>query len=518
MASSFIQRHKKKTLASALLFFLRKGRGIIPLLLIVVLVSVPFIVPGSTLVRVPGVAGFMNAIGMGSVVSRWSQGSSAGAFSAFRAALEKAAQSGREGSFWNSVFRRMASTLPSDQSSIALVVGGKEIADRHKVSVLVSKTKLIKGVVNPDDKKARREADGVYLGDIPGLDYSQAGMGDMDVLGINTPYYSGSRRKTFPTGADTQLEFFGGVLADAGGNVPIPVGPARVRARKMGRLSGFSWRNLSFGRRKSNVNARINDKGAMFRLAETFAMTATAYKSDTSALEYQTTYVGATYDGTDANADILQTGVGAPDVPDTGFAEDLMQGVDELTDLAEECAESQANEGKRMSDAADEMDRISGTLGSPPKCCSSAVSKWNRKIDNIKAQCVIFNTNAAVLSQKCQGAGQQMNCGSYNSMKIKKCSKLKCWLSAILGVLMIIVGIALFAFGLGIIGLPLIIGGGLMIAGQLIGGIAGVILSTIGAAVGAFAGGVWAMLAAATAYGIISQTLGSGGGEDGEEG
>lgn len=425
MASNFIERHRRKTVAGALLFFLKKGRGIIPLLLIIVLISVPFIVPGSTLVRVPGVAVFMGAIGIGPA-SRWSREH---AFSAFRSALEKAAQRGREGSFWNSVFRRMVSALPSDQSSIALVVGGREIADSHKVSLLVSKPKSIKGVAGPDEKG--RKMEGVYLGDIL-PDYGQAGMGDMNVLGVNTPYYSAGR-KPFPAVADAGSEFFGGVLASAGGNAPTPVGPARSRAR-MGRLSNFAWRNLSFSMHSKSMGARIFRDGALFRLAETFAMTEIA-STKGGAPEYQATYVGATYDGTETDDDLLMTEPGAVDVPDTEAALTLMQGVEDLSELAKRCADAQADEGAKMSELSDEMDikgRELESMGQPGCCEHGKVDKWNGTVNEITQLCGEFNANAAILSQECHvgvsdpapstgDEHQDMDCGSYSGMIVAKC-------------------------------------------------------------------------------------------------
>ena len=111
----------------------------------------------------------------------------------------------------------------------------------------------------------------------------------------------------------------------------------------MGRLSNFAWRNLSFSRHSKSMGARIFNDGALFRLAEAFAMTEVASKKG-GAPEYQATYVGATYDGADVDDDLLVTEAGAVDVPDTGLVQSLMDGVEGLSELAKDLAIHRKND------------------------------------------------------------------------------------------------------------------------------------------------------------------------------
>ena len=219
------------------------------------------------------------------------------------------------------------------------------------------------------------------------------------------------------------------------------------------------------------------------------------------------------YDGNDVNADIIDTdGGGVPTVPDTSFFGDLLAGAEEAQQLAEDCGESQAQEGAEMSRLSKEIETIGDSLGSPPKCCSGRVSSWNRKIRKMTTLCQEFNANATILSQRCQASDQQMDCSNYSSMKIKKCSKWKCWLTIILSVIMIVVGAILCITGVGAaIGAALIVGGVAMLVGSMVGGVLGSILSVVGLVVAGFVGGPIAMLAVGAAMAINML----GGPEDG---
>jgi hypothetical protein len=306
---------------------------------------------------------------------------------------------------------------------------------------------------------------------------------------------------------------YGDAMNQAANKVPVAGNPKPVTGKRMGRVSGFSWRNTGYRGQGQNLGARVNRQGAMFRLAETFTMTGAAYKNSTASSEYQASYVGSTYDGNAVSAGEIQTDITPPAVPDNSWTSDLMQGAEELNDMAVECSRVAGQQSPVISQNTKQIDEISKTLGSPPKCCKhGAVDRWNGKVEQIKALCVDNNSRQAVIAAACQNVHDPVNCNDYNSMKISKCSKLKCWLGIILSILLMIIGAVLMITGVGaLLGAALIAAGALMLIGQIVGGEFGMMLSILGAVAACFIGGPLAGLAAGFAGYVVSQA----GPEDG---
>ncbi|MCK5583683.1 MAG: hypothetical protein KAI33_07835, partial [Elusimicrobiales bacterium] len=242
---------------------------------------------------------------------------------------------------------------------------------------------------------------------------------------------------------------YDGVYDKAAEAVPLAGRPVKTNKRKMGKASGFSWTNAGYKGRKNKMSTRIDSKKrAMFQLAETYSMTGSAVTSGGAAPEYQSSYMGSTYDGNDINSDLLETNMGGaigalPAIPDIAFVEELLIDVEKIQEVAMDCMEAQADE--QLDEKGNMIDRVSRSLGSPPKCCKrGAVKRWNKKLKRLTSMCNSFNSSVARVAEKCQsaGGGQKMDCGQWNSMRISPCSKLKCWAAFFL----ILLGIFSFGF------------------------------------------------------------------------
>lgn len=486
MGNKFIEKHRRKSILATLLFIFRGRTKFIAILLMVTILSVPFVISGEMLGRIielRPVAAFLRSVGMASVVSALNPKYSN---DLLKAALDKAAEDSQNNSFWNKFLKNINSTLPpgGGQSTIALIRGGGDIYGLPEIKdPKGGKTGPgnVKGVVNEEERARGETGDDVNLESL----MARGGEGGLygDVMGENladrfggsgnAPYAGSSLMGGGPSVGGRSSGMYNKVYSQSGAKVPLPGKPAKVNTKKMGRVSGFTWKNVGFGKKNTKMDVKLGNQRPMFQLAQTFALTATAYNSKKSAAEYQAAYTGATYDGNDVNLDVIETDAAGTKVPDTAMTGDLIDGAAGMQDNAKVCSDAQGTHGAKMSEDGKMMDDTSKTLGKPPKCCGN-VGAWNAKIDKIISYCMDFNVNEAQLAAKCQNKSSPMDCGSYNKMKIKKCSKLKCFLSIIIAILMIIIGLLVPGFGM----MMVAAGVGLLVS-QLIPGIFGQILGLL---------------------------------------
>ncbi|MCM2266231.1 MAG: hypothetical protein NDI60_00495 [Elusimicrobiales bacterium] len=489
MGNKFIEKHRRKSLLASLLFIFR-GRGkFVAILLMVTILSVPFVISGETLGRIielRPVAAFLRSIGMSSVVSSLNPKYSN---DLLKAALDKAAEDSANNSFWNKFLKSINATLPpaGSGSSMAMIRGGGDIFGLPEIKDpkgAKAGPGQVKGVVNEEERARGETGDEVNLESLlaggPGGAGADGGLyGDLmgeNLAGrfggsSNSPYMGSSMMGGGPSVGGRTSGMYNKVYSQAGSKVPLPGKPAKVNTKTMGRVSGFTWKNVGYKNKNAKMDVKIGNQRPMFQLAQTFAMTATAFKSKSSATEYQAAYTGATYDGNDVNLDVMETDAAGTVVPDTAMTGDLIDGAVGMQDAAKLCSDAQGTNGAKMSEDGKMIDDISKTLGKPPKCCGN-VDSWNGKIDRIISYCHDFNINEAQLAAACQNKSNPMDCGGYNSMKIKKCSKLKCFLSIIIAILMIMIG--------GFFAMPFLVAAGVgMLVSQLVPGIFGQILGAL---------------------------------------
>ncbi len=495
MGSKFVEKHKRKSILAALLLIFQGRAKYVAILLVVTIMSVPFVISGETLGRIielRPVASFLRSVGMGSVVSAINPKYSN---DLMRAALDKAAADSKAESFWNKFLKSVNATLPpaGSPSSMEMLRGGADLFGAPELKGPVpNKPGQVKGVVNAEERERGDAPDGVDLNSLLAAGQPGEGSGLYGDLmgqnlagryegggsfGSNSPYVGGALSGGGLSASGRSSGMFNNAVDQAAGKVPVPGKPQKVNTKTMGRVSGFSWRNVGYKNQKNKIDVQMGNKKPMFQLAQTFAMTASAFKSRNSSTEYQAAYTGSTYDGNDVNAEAIQTDAVAPAIPDGSYTGDLMTGVQGMQDAARTCSDAQGTHGAKMSEDGKLMDDTSKTLGKPPKCCShGAVDSWNGKIDRIISYCNDFNVHEAQLAAACQNKSSPMDCSSYNGMHIKKCSKWKCWLSIIIAIFMIVLGALLIGTGLGV---ALLAAGVGMLVAQLIPGMLGQILGFI---------------------------------------
>lgn len=457
MASKFVEKHKRKSVLAALLLIFQGRTKYIGIMLIVMILSVPFVISGETLngiLELPPVAAFLKSVGLSSVLSTLNPKYSN---DQLKAAMDKAAEDSGQNSFWAKFLKSINATMPpaDGPSSMAMIRGGGDVFGPAVIKDDKDGKRgpgQVKGVVNEQERANGEnggdvDLEGLLAGGGAGKDGGLYG----DVMGQNLAgrFGDGSAAGASPfmnrtamsgpgmTAGGQAAGMYNRVLGQAASKIPVPGAPKKVNAKLMGRVSGFSWKNVGYKTNRNKVDIKLTSKKPMFQLAQTFAMTGSAFKAKDSAFEYQAAYAGTTYDGNDANLEAIQTDAAAPVMPDTGFTGAVMTGVGDMQTQAKTCSDAQGQEGAKMSEDGKAIDDISKTLGKQPKCCSSGVGAWNGKVNKIIYYCNDFNANETILSAKCQNKSNQMDCSSYNSMRVKPCSKWKCFLAILLIILCI---------------------------------------------------------------------------------
>ncbi|MCG2725880.1 MAG: tetraspanin family protein [Elusimicrobia bacterium] len=471
MGSKFIEKHKKKSiLAAILLLFRGRAKYFLPLLLVGG-VSTPFIATSenvSRIIELPSVASFLKFTGLSKVFSVINPAYSA---KDLKETFAKVEAYDKSSSFWKRLFQKRTSNTPGSHSSIALVTGtdvlreegggNQEARGKKQEARSEEKASGKKGNV-PDIQNmlaglmgGNNGGNDGLLGNLMGENLADrmSGGGSAGYGRGSSPYMNKDLMAMNTGVVDKDDALYNAALNKASESVPLSGKPAdKVNKRKMGKASGFSWKNVGYRGKKTNTNLRgSSDKRAMFQLSETYSTTGSAYNDPNSAYEYQAAYVGSTYDGNDMDADIMDP---SASVPDAAFTSGLLSGVSASQEVAKECTDAQAVQGKKMSEDADEIDAKTDALGSPPDCCDhGAVAAYNSKLDGIKVVCEDFNVNAGILSEKCRGLDQKMSCSMYDSMKVQPCD---CdddfggalnWILIVLGIIAVVVAVLLFWCG-----------------------------------------------------------------------
>jgi len=505
--SKFIERHKRKSLLAALLLMFRGRTKYLALSLVIVAFSVPFVVSGdmvSKFIDLPSVRSILKLTGLSSVLSSIYPNYSK---DIIKSALEQVASESDRYSIWQKFLQGLAGNSGdyNGRGTVAMVKVG-DLYEEKEGKYSNGKIK----VLGKDEKSQGESADAVNFADLANMDPNQGDIGGFGGGGLG---YGATINRNLIKGGGSISSKEEGILNSAlnSFNYQEKTGKGKTGKivkdkSKMGKVSGFTWKNVGVKGKGKNMDVRLSThRKALFQMAETFTMTAAAYKMN-KVYEYQASYTGSTYDGNKIDADVITTN-GAPELPNTGFTGDLMNSAGAWSQLAKDCSNAQENEGKQYSYHLKQIQEIQKGMDSPPKCCDyGAVDSWNGKVEQMKYHCIQANANVAVVSAKCQSPNQQADCnGQYNPMKIKKCSKLKCWLGIILAILMIAVGAILIATEFGVaIGTGLVVAGASMFLGQLIGGTPGAICSIIGGVVAFFLTAGAASLAITTSLIITS--------------
>ena len=351
---------------------------------------------------------------------------------------------------------------------MAMVRGGDGVFGPPVLEDDKSEGGPVKGVVNAEERAAGGGGGAVNFGDM--LSNAAGGGLDGDLLGRNLagryagggnygsgPYLNRTLISKGSAAGDKRENMYDRVFTQAASKIPVPGRPQRVNARRMGKVSGFSWRNVGYRTTGVKPSGRLNSKGPMYQLAEAFSMGAAAVGTTESAPEYQAAYVGATYDGNSVNGNVITGGGGpggtsgpsGPSGPSGSYTPiELDKDFNEILDTAEDaieagdkCADGSAAHSGNMTAAAKAIDDISKTLGEPPPCCfnDDKVEAWNDKQDQMKVACGDYNVNAQGLAGACMQESQPIDCGQYDANKIVPCGSELCYGAPIAAAALIVV-------------------------------------------------------------------------------
>lgn len=456
MAQGLIEKYKRRTLLAALLLVFRGRVKYAAMLLAVAAVSLTFVFSGETfrgMLEIPPIAAMFRALHLGGLAADLSRGPEYSG-ELVKSAMDKAAADSARASYLNGL---KGGALPcpgcAAGDSLAMVKGN---ADLDGAGNKRAGPGEVTGVVG-DEAKARGEGadavrlDGTLGAGVPGGDAGLYG-GSMG-LSLAGLYSGGAKRAA---AGDRKEGMFANALNQAGGMIPIPGRAAQVPSARMGRASGFSWRNVNYRTRSYALDKKAGAKRPIFQLAETYSVGNIARESKDSASEYQAAYIGSTYDGNDVNLDIIQTEAGQAVFPKTGFP--IVSGGGGSQQAAD-CAKAQAVNGPKMSEDSAKMDQLSNQLAreSAPACYDD-IGSWNQRVAEQGELCKDYNANQAELSRACQTSNTAMDCSKYfndtasGGMVISKCEKphgpLWMFMYLLMIVIAVIIAIALIFISL----------------------------------------------------------------------
>jgi len=278
VTQSFNERKRKKKGLLALLLLLLKSRKHMAVLAVVVMafLSVAVTVPASTLYRIPGFSKFLSAIGLSSY-SEDAAGKLSSA-SLLKLAMQKRAE---KQALLSSAKRGDGSLSGTDRDAVAMVVGGKELWDRHATAEGAAKDakREVRGVGGSGEAggAAGEEGtdpvavgDGVVNASLLGGGNEGGGFGEFGTYGTY-----GSQGNVRANGVYSSLSGARGMSAveSASRRVPSVIGGSFNQAKSSGRLAGFSWNNVNATRRAGGQYA-IKGRGsrrAMKQLNDVYA-------------------------------------------------------------------------------------------------------------------------------------------------------------------------------------------------------------------------------------------------------
>lgn len=384
MASTFLERNKKKSLLALLLLFLRERKALSLLLLLVVMASMA-VGPGGWL-----------AAKFGFDTARWGFGKGEGTLAALTRTLREVRARGAAGAGWSSFFGPgRASRSGPGAGSLDYVKGRR--AD------LESGASTIQGVEEPsrragavalteEDLGGEREGfvKSAFAGGFADGFLGRSGAGALSGGAYaGRAFFSGDRRAEVPGSLDRERHVLDGA--------PLPATPSsRVGGAARGALSAIRAHIIDArARRGAALARRMGEQRGFAHLAEQHAFSRKAAETCMGPgcpREVAATFTGVVYDGLHirgANADILTaTELGDVDtnVPNV---DDLGDTIRDLDEWQQKCEDAQNEHGPVIQDllaqyqpmAQEVQQKCKGSCAKKGKC-----KKAMAKLKELQAQ------------------------------------------------------------------------------------------------------------------------------------
>jgi len=517
VTQSFNERKRKKKGLLALLLLLLKSRKHMAVLAVVVMafLSVAVTVPASTLYRIPGFSKFLSAIGLSSY-SEDAAGKLSSA-SLLKLAMQKRAE---KQALLSSAKRGDGSLSGTDRDAVAMVVGGKELWDRHATAEGAAKDakREVRGVGGSGEAggAAGEEGtdpvavgDGVVNASLLGGGNEGGGFGEFGTYGTY-----GSQGNVRANGVYSSLSGARGMSAveSASRRVPSVIGGSFNQAKSSGRLAGFSWNNVNATRRAGGQYA-IKGRGsrrAMKQLNDVYA--ASMAGSRNYAMETKSVYASAPFDGQDLKVDTIGEDTGESTPNSTPAFTQGQNVLDQVQAKSQACLDANETHGRKASQIGKEIDELSKQ---PPTSAPDDVyncgeiNAWNSKMSKMRELCNQYNTEASAVATACNSTyDNNPNCSSQYDPNALKCKKKPSKCAMIMMLLCVFLALVLVVVAIGLIVAAAILAAGMPMWVAIA---AGVLTASLAAGVGIKAlSGLWGI-----SMGGMGSGLGGGmGGTD----
>ncbi len=506
VTQSFNERKRKKKGLLALLLLLLKSRKHVAVLAVVVmaLLSVAVTVPASTLYRIPGFSRFLSAIGMSSYSE--DGGSKLASASLLKLAMQKRAE---KQALLSSSRRGPDSLYGSDRDVVAMVVGGKDLWDRHATAEGAAKDakREVRGVGGTGAAGAANGEEGtdpVAVGD--GVVNASLLGGGNEGGGFGEFGTYGSPDKVRANGVYSSLSGARGMSAveSASRRVPSVIGGSFNQAKSSGRLAGFSWNNVNATRRAGGQYA-IKGRGsrrAMKQLNDVYA--ASMAGSRNYAMETKSVYASAPFDGQDLKLDTIgeDTGESTPNsTPAFTQGQDVL---DQVQTKSQACLDANETHGRKASQIGKEIDELAKqppTQAPDDVYNCGEIKAWNNKMSKMRELCNQYNTEASAVATACNSTyDNNPNCSSQYDPNALKCKKKPSKCAMIMMLLCVFLALVLVVVAIGLIVAAAILAAGMP---MWVAVAAGVLTASLAAGVGIKAlSGLWGISMAGMGGGL----------------
>ncbi len=425
--SEFLKRNKKKGALAFLLLLFQRGKGLGPLLVLLLILSFMFVAPSGTLLHVPWLDEIGKRLGLRSGLGSDQDSSDLAGFAdGVRGGKGVPAGLGLIGG----IFGLGRGANQYGKSTVDMVKGGKELGGGESYVDGVAKSgKSVGGVLRPED--SNKIENGVALSE----DEMQGGLGGQGDLAKAMQGGEGLKelRERLAGGTGASSSGFTPRAADRGsdmmrnafGNSKLPNGLSPKGASG----SQLGWKNSgrpSAAMGKSSLSGAAGSKSVMYQLAEGKAYSVAAAPPpghcDPGACpsEFASNAGGAVFDGGRVKGDILTASeFGDPgiNVPDQSSIDTLVQQAQQSEQDAKKCEAAEEQYGPQERQHMEAIQNYSNQLNAMD-CGSGGCSKSKYQAcmavgDKMRGECNQYNSVAALKAQACplmDGKSSQMDC------------------------------------------------------------------------------------------------------------
>ncbi|MBI3296585.1 MAG: hypothetical protein HYZ75_00360 [Elusimicrobia bacterium] len=415
--SEFLKRNKKKGALALLLLFFQRGKGLGPLLALLLILSFMFISPSGLFLS----GGFFDSIGRRLGLGGGSEGEGdPGQLVRFSEAIggKGARGFGMIGGLFG---LGKGGEAQYGKSTIDMVRPGKELETKAQYADGVGKTATVDGVLRPDDAAKLEGGVAVSESDMQNGLLAEAFAGEIQggpgLEGLDSLREKLGGNPLSARASNPRSDLMNTVLGGRGLN---------PRGGKDGSIKWDKGKGIRAGASGGLGRGKGGSNSVMYKLAESKAYSVAAAPPPGHCNpggcpgEFASNTAGAVFDGGSIKGGILDSaafGSSGVDIPGQGQIDSLIAEASKAEQDALKCEKAEADYGSQERQHMDEIGRLSDELNAMDcgggGCGSSKYKACMRVGDQMKVECRQYNDVAAKKAAACplmEGKFSPMDC------------------------------------------------------------------------------------------------------------